>query len=79
MKISYAPFFKTTPYFTNPSLFMGKVWTPSFRKNFENATPPPPYVGVLEICIPQAISYCFTQEFTSVLQLHFHVIVSAHW
>ena len=27
--------FKTTPYFTNPSLFMGKIWTPfliKFRK-----------------------------------------------
>ena len=28
MKISDTPFFETTPCFTNPSLFMEKVWMP---------------------------------------------------
>ena len=72
------PFLKQPPILPTPPFLWERSEPPSFRKNFENATPPPPYVGVLEICIPQAISYCFTQEFTSVLQLHFHVIVSAH-
>ena len=32
MKISEPPLFETTPYFTNPSLFMGKIWIPLFMK-----------------------------------------------
>ena len=30
------------PYFTNPSLFMGKNWTPLYFENFENYPPPQP-------------------------------------
>ena len=33
-------FFRTTPYFTNPSLFIRKFWTPLFWENFENSNPP---------------------------------------
>ena len=35
------PFSKTNPYFTNPSLFMVKIWTLPFWENFEKITPPP--------------------------------------
>ena len=44
MKISDTPFIKTTPYFTNPSLFMGKIWNPLFFKNFENSNSPTPFI-----------------------------------
>ena len=41
IKISNTPFFKTTPYFTNPSLFMQKIWNPSpFLWKFQTQTPP---------------------------------------
>ena len=33
------PFFKQPLYFTNPSLNMGKIWTSSLCKKFENSTP----------------------------------------
>ena len=41
MKISDThAFLKQPPYFTNPSLFMGKIWIPfPFFENFENSTP----------------------------------------
>ena len=43
VKIRYTPhFFRTIPYFTNPSLFMGKIWTlhpPILGENFGNSTP----------------------------------------
>ena len=41
MKISDThSFLKQLPYFTNPSLFMGKIWIPfPFFENFENSTP----------------------------------------
>ena len=42
MKIRYTPFFKITPYFTNLSLFMEKIWvdlnTPPFSKILKNQT-----------------------------------------
>ena len=43
MKISDTPFLKTIPYFTNSSLFMGKIWTTSFFLGgyFENQPSPP--------------------------------------
>ena len=33
-------FFKTAPYFTNPSLFRGKIRNIPFWENFENSIPP---------------------------------------
>ena len=33
------PCFKTTPYFSNPFLFMEKIWTSPFCKTFENSIP----------------------------------------
>ena len=42
MKISDTPFpfLEQPPYFTNPSFFIGKMWPPLFRKNFQNSPPP---------------------------------------
>ena len=53
MKISDTPFIKTTPYFTNPSLFMGKIWTPLFSKTLKTQTPPTPpslHKGGFQLC-----------------------------
>ena len=37
----YHPFLKNKPTnFTNLSIFMGKIWNPSFLKNLENSTTP---------------------------------------
>ena len=38
------PFFKITPYFTNPSVFMGKIWKTTFWENFKISTPPFPNI-----------------------------------
>ena len=39
MKIKWPSLFKNNaPYFTNPSIFMEKIWTPTFFENFENST-----------------------------------------
>ena len=40
MKIIDTPFFKTTPYFTNPSIFIGNFEPLLFFENFENSDPP---------------------------------------
>ena len=39
MKLSDTPFFKTTSYFTNPSFFIGKIWTPPFLGKFQKLKP----------------------------------------
>ena len=34
------------PYFTSPSIFMGKIWSPPFFRKFRNSIlPPPRYKG----------------------------------
>ena len=38
-KTMIPPCFKTTPYFSNPFLFMEKIWTSPFCKTFENSIP----------------------------------------
>ena len=35
----WCPPFKTTPYFTSPSLFMGKIWTSLFFREFWKLKP----------------------------------------
>ena len=40
--VSDTHFFRTTPLFTTPSLFMGKIYPHIFWENSENSTPPPP-------------------------------------
>ena len=39
VSVSDTPFFRTTPYFTNPSLFIGKFLTPLFGKLLKTQTP----------------------------------------
>ena len=47
--VSDIPYFKTTSYFTNPSLFMEKFGTPLFWRKFLKLNSPPPlfplYIG----------------------------------
>ena len=62
----YPPFFETTPYFTNPSLFMGK-YEPSayffFFENFENSNPN------YDICSSCYLSVFLNHRFTHHLHM----------
>ena len=62
MKISDTPFIKTTPYFTNPSLFMGKIWNPLFSKTLKTQTPPP-LPPLLPPFIKRGLQLCYLNLF----------------